>query len=233
MKKGIKIGLVVLISITILIILFSLNKTSINENEDILIYEKKESGGPCANPDGGCFLSTSLYSSGRLVLESLETNELQLTEESVDTIIIKIKNSGIMSMQCEGPIILDYSATYNFNIEGETKTIYFPGCENELNTIDAIIDVEKNNAESRSIIVLINEKDKECILDEDCEVISNKCGDCGVGAINKAYAEKYRLELAQICEDYEKAGKRFPYCDFVYTNGVKCVDSKCKLVSKE
>ena len=185
MEKKIKIGLVVLISIMILIILFSSNKISIKKDvaEDILIYEKKASWGPCANPNGGCFLFTSLYSSGRLVLESLETKELQLTVESVDTIITKIKNSGIMGMQCDAPRIVDYSATYNFNVEGETKTIYFPGCENELNTIDAVIETEKKNAEAMSgiecnelndfdkvsskIIDLI-EKENYCNEDSDC-----------------------------------------------------------------
>lgn len=128
-----------------------LNDQFKNTNE-VLLYEKQESWGPCPNPEGGCFLNTYLYSSGRLVLESLETEELQLSSESVDKITSEIKNSGVMKTRCKETEVVDYWATYNLNIDRKNKTIRFPGCEDELKLIDNVIEREIENAREDTML---------------------------------------------------------------------------------
>jgi len=92
-----------------------------------------------------------------------------------------------------------------------------------------VIKINENETQRYDNQIIINEKDKICILDEDCIVISNKCEDCGLDVINKVYVEKYKLELAQVCKDFKLA------CDIDYrdTHEIKCVDKKCELVPKE
>ena len=121
-----------------------------NANE-VLLYEKRELWGPCPNPDGGCFLNTYLYSSGRLVLESLETEELRLSSESVDKITSQIIDSGVMKARCREAELVDYWVTYDLNIDRRKKTIRFPGCQDELGVIDDVIGGEMENARESEV----------------------------------------------------------------------------------
>ncbi|KKW00600.1 hypothetical protein A3H89_02100 [Candidatus Amesbacteria bacterium RIFCSPLOWO2_02_FULL_48_11] len=104
----------------------------------LVIFEKNEGWGPCPPGGGPCSQSTKLYGSGRLVFEGNENGEKNLSKNLVDQVIGQIKQSGIMDNSCEAPIVLDYSAIYKVNLDGQEKTIRFPGCENEIKKIESL-----------------------------------------------------------------------------------------------
>ena len=60
-------------------------------------------------------------------------------------IVDVIRNSNIMDVDCEAPIVLDYMAIYKLSIDGNKKEILFPGCEKEMNKIEDIIPEVDHN----------------------------------------------------------------------------------------
>ncbi len=79
--------------------------------------------------------------------------------------------------------------------------------------------------------IIIDEKDKNCTFNTDCAVISIDCGDCGLDVVNKVNTKKYESKLNQVCEN------KYPEiaCDVDYrdTHEIKCVDLRCKFVTKQ
>ena len=66
--------------------------------------------------------------------------ERGLNKISVDRIINKIRDSGILTKSCEEGFATDYSADYLINLDGVKKEFKFPGCRLELKEIDKLID---------------------------------------------------------------------------------------------
>lgn len=113
---------------------------SVDKNLNQIILEKNEGWGPC--PPGGepCSQTTTLYASGRLVFKGNKNEEKLLSKELVAQIITQIRKSGIMNKDCGlEQTILDYSALYTFYLDGQAKTIQFPGCKDELKEIEKLI----------------------------------------------------------------------------------------------
>jgi len=104
------------------------------QTNDIL-FEKDEGWGPCP-PGRVCSQTATLYGSGKLTLKGDKNYEKTLSKNLVDQVIIQIRQTGIMNKSCETPTLPDYSATYKINLDGQEKTIRFPGCENELKRIE-------------------------------------------------------------------------------------------------
>jgi len=109
-------------------------------NDSLILFEKEEGWGPCPPEDRICRQSTKLYSSGKLVLEGAKIFEKQLDKEKMEKIKNQIKLSNVIFKNCSAGIILDYTATYILNIDGQIKTIKYPGCENELKRIEELIN---------------------------------------------------------------------------------------------
>ncbi len=119
--------------------------TQTNNNDiyihDAVFYKKESSWGPCPNPEGGCFLNTYVYASGKVVLESKTTEEKQLSKDVVNNIIKEIRDSGIMDKDCDAPLVLDLWITYTIDLDDRVKKIRFPGCEDEMGKIDQLIRI--------------------------------------------------------------------------------------------
>lgn len=84
-KKYILIIVVLVILVGGAILYYNIKKIE----ADYVLYEKQESWGPCPDSEGGCFLNTYLYNSGKIILESKTTREEQLNKELMDKIIQK------------------------------------------------------------------------------------------------------------------------------------------------
>lgn len=111
-----------------------------DNNPDQIIFQKDEGWGPCPPEGEPCTQNSTLYYSGRLVLTGNENSEKKLSQDLVDQVIIKIKQSGIMNKSCEGPVILDYFVTYKIYLDGQEKIIKYTdtGCEKELKEIEKL-----------------------------------------------------------------------------------------------
>ena len=72
-------------------------------------------------------------------MEGRKNSQKQLSQESVNEIIDQINKTKIMEKNCKPGGVLDYGATYRFNIEGKIKSIDYPGCGDELRKIDDFI----------------------------------------------------------------------------------------------
>jgi len=107
---------------------------------DSIFYEKKEGWGPC--PTGtGCFLNTFVYRSGKVVFESTSTTEEQIDSETVDSIIQIIKDLHLMTKDCSSLPVTDYGLSTTITLNGETRSIIFPGCSEELGEIDKLLRI--------------------------------------------------------------------------------------------
>ena len=121
-----------------------------------LLYSSRVTIGFCRTKsgDGGtCYSKTSLYFSGKLVIEGSEvvmgengeertaypTIEKTLDKKAVDEIIRQIRDSGVLTKPCEAELIMDFYVDYFINLDGIQREIKFPGCETELNKIDKLI----------------------------------------------------------------------------------------------
>jgi hypothetical protein len=115
--------------------------TTTIQNDEVILFEKSEGWGPCP-PNSICHQSTKLYYSGKLVLAGEKELQKQLSQEIINDLIKKIKVTGVMDKDCSSQMVLDYGATYKLNIDGQGKTIQFPGCEEELREIEKLIPTE-------------------------------------------------------------------------------------------
>lgn len=108
------------------------------QNADAMLYNKKESWGPC--PPGGepCRQETILYFTGRLVFSGNKNAEQNLDQKTVQRIIAKIEETGIMEKNCDAPPVMDYLATYKITLNNITKRIIAPGCHFELRSIEDV-----------------------------------------------------------------------------------------------
>jgi len=132
------------------------NKDTIPSDPDLL-YSARTIIGLCRTKsgDGGtCYSKTSLYVSGKLVMEGSEVVmapegekrvtypavEKTLNKKAMDKIIKQIRDSGVLTKPCEAELVMDLYVTYFINLDGVQREIKFPGCEAEFNAIDKLID---------------------------------------------------------------------------------------------
>ena len=67
------------------------------------------------------------------------TIQKELGNDAMDSIMKQIRDSGIMDKPCQAEMVTDYYVNYLIRLDGAKKEIKFPGCEPELNAIDAVI----------------------------------------------------------------------------------------------
>lgn len=133
-----------------------LNEDSVSSNPDLL-YSRRATIGLCrtrSGDSGTCYSKTSLYFSGKLVVEGSEvamgengeertaypTTEKMLDKKTMDRIIKQIRDSGVLIKHCEAELIMDLYVSYFINLDGVEREIKFPGCESELNEVNKLIE---------------------------------------------------------------------------------------------
>ena len=110
------------------------------KDNDLILFQKDESWGPCPPEFSACQQVTKLYYSGKLILEGEENGEKQLETETVEKVINKINSTDIINRDCSAELPLpDYLAIYNINLDGKNKRIIFPNCQEEIKKIEELI----------------------------------------------------------------------------------------------
>lgn len=123
-----------------------------------LLYSSRATIGLCRTSQGDnggtCYSKTSLYFSGKLVMERSEVVmgeegeervtypavEKILSKAAMDKIIKQIRDSGILIKPCKAELVMDLYVNYFINLDGVEREIKFPGCEAELNAINKLIE---------------------------------------------------------------------------------------------
>lgn len=108
-----------------------------NLSDNTILFEKQEGWGPCP-PGDICRQSTKLFYSGELVLEGEKNTNKKLDAQTTSKIKNQFVASDIMNKDCSAGVVLDYYVIYTLNYEGRTKEIIFPGCEEELKSIEEL-----------------------------------------------------------------------------------------------
>lgn len=112
--------------------------TSQNQNSNAILFQKDAGYGPCPT-NAKCYQHTTLYYSGKLILEGDKNLQKQLSQEELNQIIAKIEETNVMEKECTPTPIVDYSANYTLTVNNQEKKIRFPGCEDELRVIEKLI----------------------------------------------------------------------------------------------
>ena len=118
----------------------------LNQSLD-MVYMKKKDASPVlfkkddwwsACPVGQriCQQTTKLYDSGDLVFYGVESTRKKVNQEKLDQVKNKIRETGIMEKVCLAEPTPGYQATYYLNLDGKSKFIGYPGCEEELGQIE-------------------------------------------------------------------------------------------------
>jgi hypothetical protein len=165
-KIVLAICLLVLVFVTLSIMLTNYNRDHLSIpppnplnarlSDPGLLYYSSSSYGLCSNEkgsDGACSSSIYLYSSGKLVGETVweeenqgnntnSKNEKQLSESSLEKIITQIKKSDLMVKNCPEQLVMDASWSYQINIDGVKKTFRNPSeaCQSKFEKIDELIN---------------------------------------------------------------------------------------------
>lgn len=108
--------------------------------KNYVMYKKDSGWGPCQESYEPCSEIRTLWISGLLTISGQRTAEFNLTPEQVSQVSAAIESSGILQKECLASPVMDYSATYYLSIGSQKKEIQFPGCENDLSLIDAMIN---------------------------------------------------------------------------------------------
>jgi len=134
------IFMIAIFAFFLVILVGSLNWIQYGRYGEIL-FEKKESWEQCPSYKI-CNQSTRLYYSGKLILEGEKNIEKDINAETVKKIKDRIKLAGIMDRDCwiEEPLA-DYSAVYNFNLDGKIRKMRYPNCQEELKKIEELIKI--------------------------------------------------------------------------------------------
>lgn len=140
-KLLIALGVLIVIAAAIFLVC-SLTKSdtevAVDQGGDSIFFWKHEAWGPCPIADG-CYMNISVYTSGRVTYEMATTTEKQMDAQTVAQMIGMINKSGFMKKDCSAAEPVDYSATYRITLNGKVKEITFPGCEDELKGIEALL----------------------------------------------------------------------------------------------
>lgn len=104
-----------------------------------VLYKKIERWGPCRSGTV-CHQEVTLYGNGVLVMKGEKDYETVLDIIMLEDFKETVRQSGFMEANCEAPIVMDYSAEYTILLDGNLQTASFPGCQNELQHIDDLIE---------------------------------------------------------------------------------------------
>lgn len=151
-KKHLVVLAVVVSTVLFFVIVLFLIGTAKNNNPvtliansdqaDLVVYKRAESWGPCRSKELSCTLNTRLYESRRLVFSGDYNEEVIIDQDTYETIINEIIKSGVMKKGCMGAITLDYTVSYELNINGVKKQIgnQDTGCWKEMIEVDRLIN---------------------------------------------------------------------------------------------
>jgi len=125
------------------------------------LFQMTAGWGPCP-PGAVCEEKIQLYSGGKIIFDDRGDVYTQyLTTSEVDEIAGEIQRTEIVRKRCGmGKAVVDYEATYTFNLGDETREIQYPACKDETGKISSIIDSKKisENRFDQSSIQNLNEK---------------------------------------------------------------------------
>ena len=153
-ETGLKIMIVLIITLTTgVLVWFSQKNGKIDNNQEVAfkkdtpLYARSEGWGPCPSKESTCNLDTYLYESGRLLFKGDTNFETKIDQADIEKIKDEIQKSGVMHKNCSGPIVLDYSVSYELNIDGKIKKIGREDtkCWDDLVKVNKLIDSYNKN----------------------------------------------------------------------------------------
>jgi len=104
-----------------------------------IVFEKQSSTEPCPGA-GECFQNVRLYNSGRLVVEGPKgTGEGVVSASTVDGVKQIIRDENLLDRECPFEVIVGLSTTYKLNLEGKTRELKYPACNDQLVKIDSLL----------------------------------------------------------------------------------------------
>jgi len=130
-KRVIILGSVLLL----LVIIISLYEIRIHRT--YIIYMKDEKYGPCLTHSSDCYKTTKIYNTGKLTIEGMATANRQLNKNIPKQIQKEYYKLDLFKKNCKSEVAgMDYFVTYLIRDGQIKKTINYPGCENEFETLD-------------------------------------------------------------------------------------------------
>ncbi len=119
-----------------------------------LIVEKSESWGPCPTPESICRQTTLLFESGMVVVKGKEETRGTLGPEAVKRVIEFIRTSRLLEKDCTADpnSVADYGATFRLHLDGRDRTIAFPDCEGDLNTLGELMEAPPASAPKTVVV---------------------------------------------------------------------------------
>ena len=149
--KQIRFGYVIASVICLVISIFllsqklpvsELSRQNFQGSSTQLMLEKQSFWGPCPS-EGACFAHVRVYFDGRVVMESKRSSEKNIGRSGAQSLAKKINDMSLMTKNCNASgYVTDYGATYKIFLNGNTRTIEFPGCESELRQLDALLPTQ-------------------------------------------------------------------------------------------
>ncbi|MCK5320070.1 oligosaccharide repeat unit polymerase [Candidatus Parcubacteria bacterium] len=119
-----------------------------------MIYSKESAWGPCANPEGGCWQKEYLYQDGKHETVTMDgTNTKTLNKEAIKMVTDYIKSSDLLTDTCEYSPVLDLAIYYTIRLYDKENKITFPGCEDKLNKLDKLIEINSLETLDRQKII--------------------------------------------------------------------------------
>ena len=106
------------------------------------LFQRTASWGPCALPDANaCHDELTLSQDGMLEISSVKgIVKEKLDPSKLEKIKNHIRTSKLLLLPCTASVIVDYTARYRITLDGTTKDIDFPGCEQDLKVIDDLLN---------------------------------------------------------------------------------------------
>ena len=108
---------------------------SSGKNNAEILFRNKEGWGPCRSHGETCAQTTTVYSSGKVLLEGATTKEFMMRPLQLTQFEAIIRNSGVLTKKCPYNEVADYWAEYRFNIDGKRRRLRYPSCEAEIKAI--------------------------------------------------------------------------------------------------
>jgi len=105
-----------------------------------ILFSSSESWGPCQQSGLACAQEETLYADGQLVLKGDKTETRRLTPAIMGQIKAQLLRSGIMTKNCTADMVADRWGTYEIHLGGNSKEIHFPGCSEDVETIQRLIE---------------------------------------------------------------------------------------------
>ena len=146
-KNWIYIAVILVLLLVVVVLLFSVNNDiDILEGDDEVLFSVDMGWGPCP-VDEGCYRIGIIYNSGKVEINAWEeelgavTETYFFTNDQIATLKNKIRETDVLNKNCVTDAeILDFWATYKINLDGKSKEVRSPGCQEEMFEIAELID---------------------------------------------------------------------------------------------